>query len=112
MAKKNYYAVAKGRVAGIYRTWPECEAQVRVAVCLDCPSTAPRPHPLTPKPRFHRCNRSKAAPPCSRASRRTRRLSPLCGSMERQPRWQCFEQSLLVHSDLTVRRPAARRGSV
>ena len=28
MGKKNYYAVARGREPGIYRTWPECEAQV------------------------------------------------------------------------------------
>jgi len=26
--KKEYYAVAKGRKPGIYRTWPECREQV------------------------------------------------------------------------------------
>jgi hypothetical protein len=31
MAKKNFYAVAKGRVVGIYRMWSECEAQVKGA---------------------------------------------------------------------------------
>lgn len=25
----SYYAVAKGRIPGVYRTWPECEAQVK-----------------------------------------------------------------------------------
>jgi ribonuclease HI len=29
MGKKNWYAVAKGRVPGIYATWAECEAQVK-----------------------------------------------------------------------------------
>lgn len=29
MAKKNYYAVRRGAVPGIYRTWPEAEAQVK-----------------------------------------------------------------------------------
>ena len=26
--KKNYYAVKKGRIPGIYKTWAECKAQV------------------------------------------------------------------------------------
>jgi len=29
MAKKNFYAVVKGKTPGIYRTWSECEAQVK-----------------------------------------------------------------------------------
>ena len=28
MAKNKYYAVRKGRVPGIYRTWSECQKQV------------------------------------------------------------------------------------
>ena len=28
MAKNKYYAVTKGRVPGIYRTWSECQKQV------------------------------------------------------------------------------------
>ena len=28
MAKKNYYAVKVGKVPGIYKTWPECQANV------------------------------------------------------------------------------------
>ena len=26
MAKKNFYAVRVGKVPGIYKTWPECQA--------------------------------------------------------------------------------------
>ena len=29
MAKKNWYAVVQGRRPGLYRTWAECEAQVK-----------------------------------------------------------------------------------
>lgn len=29
MAKNKYYAVAAGRVPGIYETWADCEAQVK-----------------------------------------------------------------------------------
>ena len=28
MAKNKYYAVRKGRIPGIYRTWSECQKQV------------------------------------------------------------------------------------
>jgi hypothetical protein len=34
-----FYAVAVGRVAGIYNTWDECKAQVRVSP--DSPSATP-----------------------------------------------------------------------
>lgn len=35
MAKKNFYAVAKGRRPGLYRSWPECQAQVdKFAGCV------------------------------------------------------------------------------
>ena len=29
MAKKKYYAVRSGRIAGIYETWTQCEEQVK-----------------------------------------------------------------------------------
>jgi viroplasmin and RNaseH domain-containing protein len=29
MARKKFYAVASGRVPGIYETWEECEMQVK-----------------------------------------------------------------------------------
>lgn len=29
MAKKNYYAVKSGKIPGIYRSWSECEVQVK-----------------------------------------------------------------------------------
>ena len=29
MAKAKFYVVKRGRIPGIYKTWPECEAQIK-----------------------------------------------------------------------------------
>ena len=75
MAMGKFYAVARGRVPGIYASWPECQAQV-ILCLLPIPASFPltnttrTPHSRTTRGPVAPCVRSAGRPNCGLIPRR------------------------------------------